>query len=86
VNPRLTGRQQRLLDTLRSHRGVITTGRVHEMNRHLGAPKRTTARRDIALLHRAGLLIEGGNPNSRFYLLTQKATPNSAPPETPPTT
>lgn len=69
----LTARQQQLLNALRSGRQVITTGSVHELNRQLGAPKRTTARRDIAALHRVGLLIEGGADNARFYLLTHKA-------------
>jgi predicted DNA-binding transcriptional regulator YafY len=69
----LTARQARLLDALRSGRRVVTTSRVHEANRRLGAPKRTTARRDIAALHRAGLLIEGGADDARFYLLTRKA-------------
>jgi len=72
--PELTARQQRLLVALRIRRGVITTGRVRDINRRLGAPKRTTARRDIAALHHAGLLIEGGQDHGRFYLLTRKAT------------
>jgi len=70
----LTARQGRLLKVLRTRRGVVTTGRVHEVKRALGAPKRTTARHDIAALHRAGLLIEGGQDHARFYLLTRKAT------------
>ena len=70
----LTERQQRLLAALKADRRVVTTGRVHEINRlSLGAPKRTTARRDIAALHRVGLLIEGGDFRGRFYLLTRKA-------------
>ncbi|WP_405673142.1 hypothetical protein [Streptomyces sp. NBC_01530] len=69
----LTDRQQRLLDALRAGRRVVTTSRVHELNRRLGAPKRTTARRDIAAMHRAGLLVEGGADDRRFYLLTRKA-------------
>ena len=69
----LTKRQQQLLDALRARRGVVTTGRVHEVNRTLGAPKRTTARHDITALHRAGLLIQGGADDARFYLLTRKA-------------
>lgn len=71
--PELTTRQQQLLNALRDHRGAVTTRRVHDVNRRLGAPKRTTARSDIAALHRAGLLIEGGADNARFYLLTRKA-------------
>jgi len=69
----LTARQQRLLVALRIRRGVITTGRVRDINSRLGAPKRTTARRDIAALHHAGLLTEGGDRSTRFYLLTRKA-------------
>lgn len=73
MNPNLTERQRQLLDALRAERGVVTTGRVHEVNRSLGAPKRTTARHDIEDLHRAGLLIQGGADDRRFYLLTRKA-------------
>lgn len=69
----LTARQTELLDALRARRGVVTTGRVHDINLRLGAPKRTTARSDIATLHRAGLLIQGGADDARFYLLTRKA-------------
>ena len=72
--PELTERQQQLLDALRARRGVVTTGRVHEVNRSLGAPKRTTARHDIATFERAGLLIPGGADDDRFYLLTKKST------------
>lgn len=69
----LTARQRELLEVLRGRHRVVTTGRVHEANRLLGAPKRTTARRDVAALHRAGLLIQGGAADARFYLLTRKA-------------
>lgn len=69
----LNARQQKLLAELLDHRGVVTTGRVHEVNRSLGAPKRTTARSDVTALHRAGLLIQGGNEDARFYLLTRKS-------------
>ena len=71
--PQLTARQRRLLEALRDGRGIVTTSRVREVNSRLGAPKRTTARRDLAALHRAGLLIEGGADHARFYLLTRKA-------------
>lgn len=67
----LTARQRRLLEALPG--GVITTDRVHRLNRTLGAPKRTTARRDIDALHRQKLLIQGGADDRRFYLLTRKA-------------
>ncbi|GAA3113506.1 hypothetical protein [Streptomyces echinatus] len=69
----LTARQQQLLGILRCRRGVVTTDRVHRVNRDLGAPKRTTARHDIRTFHRAGLLIQGGADDRRFYLLTKKA-------------
>ncbi|MEU5772627.1 hypothetical protein ABZ819_04895 [Streptomyces venezuelae] len=71
----LTTRQTRLLETLKAESGVISAGRVHEINRSLGAPKRATARRDLTALHRRGLLIQGGADDRRFYLLTRKATP-----------
>jgi hypothetical protein len=73
VTAGLNARQQQLLDSLRNLRGVVTTGRVHRVNRGLGAPKRTTARRDIADLHRSGLLLQGGSEHARFYVLTRKA-------------
>ena len=69
----LTARQKRILVELLAHRGVVTTGRVHKLNRALGAPKRTTARHDIATLHRAGLLVEGGADSARFFVLSRKA-------------
>jgi hypothetical protein len=69
----LTALQQQLLKTLLERRGVVTTERVHQVNRTIGAPKRTTARHDIRTLHRAGLLIQGGHDSARFYLLTRKA-------------
>ncbi|WPO70254.1 hypothetical protein [Streptomyces sp. KN37] len=69
----LNERQTRLLVLLKGGRRVITTGRVHEVNRQLGAPKRTTARRDIAVFQRHGLLTQGGSDGRRFYLLTRKA-------------
>ncbi|MFC9269012.1 hypothetical protein ACFTXJ_14715 [Streptomyces zhihengii] len=46
---------------------------MQELNRSLGAPKRTTARSDVRALHRAGLLIQGGQDDARFYVLTRKA-------------
>lgn len=69
----LTARQRHLLDELRADGGVVRTGRVHAVNRRLGAPKRTTARHDLATFHRAGLLIQGGADDHRYYLLTRKA-------------
>ena len=69
----LTARQQRLLAELRDRSGVVTTGRVHDLNRRLGAPKRTTARHDLAVFHRAGLLVAGGSDSARFYVLSRKA-------------
>ena len=71
--PELNDRQKKLLNRLRADRGVVTTGRVHEVNQILGAPKRTTARRDVAALHKAGLLIQRGEDHARFYVLTRKA-------------
>ncbi|WP_369213896.1 hypothetical protein [Streptomyces flavofungini] len=69
----LTERQRQLLETLRAEGGIVQAGRVHNLNRRLGAPKRTTARRDLDALHRHGLLIQGGSEDHRFYLLTRKA-------------
>jgi hypothetical protein len=71
--PGLTARQTQLFEGLKADRRVVTTSRVHRLNRALGAPKKTTARRDIAVFRRHGLLIQGGADDRRFYLLTRKA-------------
>ncbi|HEY3480977.1 MAG TPA: hypothetical protein VGL02_18945, partial [Streptomyces sp.] len=66
---------QQLLDDLRaSRRPVTTTGQVRELNSSLGAPKRTTARRDVAALVAAGELVPCGGEHARFYLLSRKET------------
>lgn len=70
---RLNDRQRDLLDTLRTSCTTVTTGRVRELNSSLGAPKRTTARRDLAALVNAGLLVPCGADDARFYLLSRQA-------------
>ncbi|WP_309049035.1 hypothetical protein [Streptomyces sp.] len=70
----LSERQTRLLEALKAEGGVIRASRVHDLNRGLGAPKRTTARHDLAALRKRGLLIQGGAEDGRFYLLTRKVT------------
>lgn len=70
---RLNTRQQLLIDTLRASCKAVTTGRVRELNSALGAPKRTTAKRDLAALVDAGLLVPCGADDARFYLLTRQA-------------
>lgn len=67
----LTARQTRLLWLLQGGRREVTTGRAHKANRLLGAPKRTTARHDIAVFQRHGLLTQGDVDNPRIYLLKE---------------
>jgi hypothetical protein len=69
----LNARQQCLLDELRASCGAVTTGQVRELNSSLDAPKRTTARRDLAALVAAGLLVPCGSDDARFYLLSRQA-------------
>lgn len=65
-------RRARLLAAIRAESGVWTTDRAWHTNRAHRAPKRKTARDDLDALHRAGLLVQGGADDRRFYLLTRK--------------
>ncbi|MGW1949938.1 hypothetical protein ACWCRC_37235 [Streptomyces sp. NPDC001940] len=67
-------RQNRLLTLLRVYARPITTSDVRLLNAELGAPKRTTARSDIADFQRRGLLAAAGTDGERSYRLTRKAT------------
>jgi hypothetical protein len=69
----LTTRQQLLIEELRASCQTVTTGEVRELNSRLGAPKRTTARRDLDALVAAGLLVPCGADDARFYLLSRQA-------------
>lgn len=71
--PELTARQRQLLAKLQAGFGVVTTGQVRQINSSLGAPKRTTARRDIAALVAAGRLAQWDGAHDRIYLLIQTA-------------
>ncbi|MHA4819442.1 hypothetical protein ACXZ65_34395 [Streptomyces aculeolatus] len=62
----LSPRLRRLWALLRD-RPAITTSDIHTANRRLGAPKRTTARADADILCRAGLLVEHGPTDGRWY-------------------
>ncbi|WP_407563376.1 hypothetical protein [Streptomyces sp. 184] len=62
----LSPRQHRLWALL-SGRKKVTTGDAWAANRALGAPKRTTARADVERLRDAGLLVEYGPVNGRWY-------------------
>lgn len=62
----LNHRQHRLWAAL-CDRETVTTGDVHAINRRLRAPKRATAKRDVEALRRAGLLVEHGPVNGRWY-------------------
>ncbi|MGI3199620.1 hypothetical protein ACRJ4W_15315 [Streptomyces sp. GLT-R25] len=71
-------REQRLaqlLDTIRTHRGEWRAGDVQVLRRLTGGPtKRSTARRDLAELHRRGHLNQHGPQDGRFYTLKRKRT------------
>jgi DeoR/GlpR family transcriptional regulator of sugar metabolism len=59
-----------LLDTIRTHRGAWSSGRVQRLRRQLGGPvQRGTARRDLAELARRGHLLQHGPVDGRFYTL-----------------
>lgn len=64
-------RVDQLLDTIRTHRGKWTVNRVRDVRRLTGGPtQRSTARRDLAELHRRGHLQQHGPQDGRFYTLT----------------
>lgn len=68
------GRLEQLLDTIRTHSGHWTPGRVQDMRRRKGrATQRATARHDLAELHRRGHLTVHGPADGRYYLLARKA-------------
>lgn len=62
----LNPRQRRLWAAL-CDRKKVTTGDIRTLNRSLGAPKGTTARADAKRLCGAGLLVEHGPANGRWY-------------------
>lgn len=62
----LNRRQLRLWAAL-CDRETVTTGDIRTLNRGLGAPKGTTARADAKRLCGAGLLVEHGPVNGRWY-------------------
>ncbi|MFH9014007.1 hypothetical protein ACH4C6_21830 [Streptomyces sp. NPDC017943] len=68
-----TSREQRraqLLDTIRTHGGRWTSGRVQELRRLTGeAPCRTTARMDLLALARRGHLVQHGPTDGRYFTL-----------------
>lgn len=68
----LNRRQSCLLAAIRKFGGEWTTGRAQLALHAVPAPKRTTARRDLDALHRAGLLHQRGSDTCRFYVLTSK--------------
>lgn len=76
----LNRRQHRLWAAL-CDRETVTTGDVHTANREIGAedpsmwaPKRTTARRDCDDFVCAGLFVEHGPANGRWYQPTAVAS------------
>lgn len=73
VTPGPTDRVEHLLDTIRTHRGKWTVSRVRDVRRLTGGPtQRSTARRDLAELHRRGHLQQHGPQDGRFYTLTTR--------------
>ncbi|MEV8045909.1 hypothetical protein AB0P02_18990 [Streptomyces griseoluteus] len=64
-------RVSRLLDAIRTHRGEWTTHKVMELYRafNIPAPKRSTARSDLRLLHAMGHLVLSDTEGRRFYTL-----------------
>jgi len=63
-------RRQILLRAMRERRGPWTTGMVWRLYHSRGhAPTRKTARDDLALLARQGVLIVHGPTNGRYYTL-----------------
>ncbi|MGW0495085.1 hypothetical protein ACWD0Z_06480 [Streptomyces sp. NPDC003007] len=71
ATPRLTDRQTRLLDAIRTHGGAWNTHRVLSLYALTdpGVVQRGTARRDLAALHRAGHLVLVDDPDNRHYAL-----------------
>jgi len=67
-------RQNRLLDAIRTHRGLWHTARVLDLYRLTdpGCVLRATARRDLEALHKAGHLTLVDQPNNRHYTLTRR--------------
>ncbi|MGY5048240.1 hypothetical protein ACWDE0_21810 [Streptomyces sp. 900105755] len=67
----LPDRQQRLLDAIRTHGGEWTTRRVLGLFALTdpGVVQRGTARRDLAVLQRAGHLVLVDDPDNRHYVL-----------------
>jgi DeoR/GlpR family transcriptional regulator of sugar metabolism len=76
VNATDSSREQRLtqlLDTIRTRPGKWSAGHVQELRRRTGGPtQRGTARRDLAELHRRGLLQRHGQSDGRFYTLDNR--------------
>ncbi|MFD6025666.1 hypothetical protein [Streptomyces griseoluteus] len=68
-------RVSRLLDAIRTHRGEWTTRKVMEVYRafNIPAPKRSTARSDLRLLHAMGHLAVTEDKGRRFYTLKTRA-------------
>ena len=68
-----SSREQRLaqlLDTIRTHGGRWTSGRVQNLRQLTGeAPCRTTARRDLIALTERGHLVQRGPENDRYFTL-----------------
>lgn len=68
--PSREARLAQLLDSIRTHRGAWPVGRVVDLRRFTGGPtQRSTARGDLAELHRRGHLIQHGPDDGRFYTL-----------------
>ncbi|MET8978507.1 hypothetical protein ABZX85_23105 [Streptomyces sp. NPDC004539] len=73
----MNARQLRLLNAVRTYGGQWTTARARALYTVTdpGASQRGTARRDLALLHRAGHLALVDTPNNKHYIPTWKDMP-----------
>lgn len=73
ATPAREQRLAQLLGTIRTHRGEWRVGQVQFLRRVTGGPtQRSTARRDLAELHRRGHLLQRGPQDGRFYTLASR--------------
>ncbi|MDX3835655.1 hypothetical protein [Streptomyces europaeiscabiei] len=73
MNATISSREARLstvLTTIHANPGRWTAGRLHDLRKTAGRgpSQRGTARRDLAELHRRGLLRRYGPRDGRYYL------------------
>ncbi len=70
MTEQIRARQRRLLDEIRATNREWTTGLAHGLYQATGwAPGRATAKKDLQVLARRGVLTESGPDNGRTYTL-----------------